>query len=224
MTTSPTPLAAPILALAGDLLGPLINWLVGLMDVIGAPGAGVAVALENIFPPIPSEVILPLAGFTAARGRFSMFDAILWTTIGSTVGALVLYELGRRLGIERLRSLARKIPLMKVSDIDKTVAWFGRHGRRAVFFGRMVPMFRSFISIPAGVQRMPLLQFTLWTAAGSAVWNTVLVGAGYALGSQWSKVEKYTGVFQNVIIVVLVIALAWFIVHRVRQKPSPESE
>lgn len=200
-----------------DLLGPLIDRLVGLMDVIGAPGAGVAVALENLFPPIPSEVVLPLAGFAAARGRFGLIEAIIWTTIGSTVGALALYWLGHKLGVERLRSLARKIPLMKVSDIDRTNDWFGRHGRSAVFFGRMLPMFRSFISIPAGVERMALAAFTAWTFAGSAVWNTVLVGAGYVLGAQWSRVEKYTGILQNVLLVVLGIALVWFIVHRVRQ-------
>lgn len=209
---------------APDLLGPLIDRLVGLMDVIGAPGAGVAVALENLFPPIPSEVVLPLAGFAAARGRFGLVAAILWTTAGSTVGALALYWLGQKLGVERLRRMARRVPLMKVSDIDRTVGWFGRHGRSAVFFGRMLPMFRSFISIPAGVERMPLVQFTLWTAAGSAVWNAVLVGAGYALGAQWSKVERYTGLLQNVLLVVLGVALAWFVVHRVRQGPEPEDD
>lgn len=200
-----------------DVLGPLIDQLVGLMDVIGAPGAAVAVALENVFPPIPSEVVLPLAGFAAARGRFGLLEAIVWTTIGSTVGALALYWMGQKLGVERLRRMARRTPLMKVSDIDRTTAWFARNGRRAVFFGRMLPMFRSFISIPAGVDRMPLLQFTLWTAAGSAVWNTVLVGAGYLLGAQWSRVEKYTGLLQNVLLVVLGVALVWFVVHRVRQ-------
>lgn len=200
-----------------DVLGPLIDQLVGLMDVIGAPGAAVAVALENVFPPIPSEVVLPLAGFAAARGRFGLLEAIVWTTIGSTVGALALYWMGQKLGVERLRRMARRTPLMKVSDIDRTNAWFARNGRRAVFFGRMLPMFRSFISIPAGVDRMPLLQFTLWTAAGSAVWNTVLVGAGYLLGAQWSRVEKYTGLLQNVLLVVLGVALVWFVVHRVRQ-------
>lgn len=200
-----------------DFLGPLIEWLVGLMDVIGAPGAGVAVALENVFPPIPSEVVLPLAGFAAARGRFGVVEAIAWTTIGATVGALVLYEMGRRLGVDRLRRMARRTPLMKVSDIDKTMEWFTRHGRNAVFFGRMLPMFRSFISIPAGVHRMPIWQFTLWTAASSAVWNTVLVGAGYLLGAQWHVVERYTGALQNVIVVVLVVALGYFVIHRVRQ-------
>jgi membrane protein DedA with SNARE-associated domain len=203
--------------LSVDILGPLIDWLVGLMQVIGAPGAGIAVALENIFPPIPSEVILPLAGFTASQGHFSVLSAILWTTAGSAVGALALYWVGRRLGTDRLKRLFDRIPLLKSSDIDRTNAWFSRHGRKAVFFGRMVPLFRSLISVPAGVERMPVWRFLLYTTAGSLVWNTVLILAGWELGANWHIVERHIGIVQNVLVAILVAVVAWFLVHRIRQ-------
>lgn len=200
-----------------DILGPLIDWLVGLMTVIGAPGAGIAVALENIFPPIPSEVILPLAGFTASQGHFTVTSAIIWTTIGSSVGALALYWIGRRLGTERLERLFDRIPLLKSKDVRRTNAWFGRHGRKAVFFGRMVPLFRSLISVPAGVDRMPVWRFLVYTTAGSAIWNAVLILAGWELGANWHIVEGHIGVVQNVLLVILAVVVLWFVVHRLRQ-------
>lgn len=202
----------------GNFLGPLIDWLVGLMMVIGAPGAGIAVAVENIFPPVPSEVILPLAGLTASRGHFTAGSAIAWTTAGSVIGAWVLYLLGARLGVRRLRRCADRIPLLRSSDIDRTVAWFERHGRSAVFFGRLLPLFRSMISIPAGVQRMPWWQFTGYTLLGSGIWNSALILAGWQLGSSWHLVERWTGVLQNVVVAVLAIALIVFVVRRVRRR------
>lgn len=200
-----------------DILGPLIDWLVGLMTVIGAPGAGIAVALENIFPPIPSEVILPLAGFTASRGHFSLASAIIWTTIGSAVGALTLYWIGRRLGSDQLKRLFGRTPLLKASDIDRTNAWFRRHGRKAVFFGRMVPLFRSLISVPAGVDRMPVWRFLIYTTVGSAIWNSLLIFAGAELGANWHIVEGHIGVVQDVLLVILAVVVTWFVVHRLRQ-------
>jgi membrane protein YqaA with SNARE-associated domain len=116
----------------------LADWTVSLMEVIGPVGAGIAIALENLFPPLPSEVVLPMAGLTASRGSFTLFEALLWTTLGSVIGAFALYGLGRWLGAERLRAIAAKIPLLHPEDIDRTVAWFQRHGGKAVFFGRMV--------------------------------------------------------------------------------------
>src|SRR4029450_4579497 len=133
--------------------GGISGWAIRIMETLGAPGAGLAVALENLFPPIPSEVILPLAGFTASQGDMSLVAAIAWTTAGSVVGALVLYLIGALIGRERTRAIAARVPLIKVSDIDRTEAWFQRHGRKTVFFGRMVPLFRSFVSLPAAVER-----------------------------------------------------------------------
>ncbi|MEU4546843.1 DedA family protein [Nonomuraea dietziae] len=128
----------------------MTDWLIELMEILGAPGAGLAIALENLFPPLPSEVILPLAGFTSSRGEMDLLNVLAWTTAGSVVGALALYWAGALLGRERTLALAARIPLLKVSDIAKTEAWFLKHGRKTVFFGRMIPIFRSLISIPAG--------------------------------------------------------------------------
>ena len=197
-------------------LSVLADWTVSLMDVIGAPGAGLAIALENLFPPLPSEVVLPMAGLAASRGAFSLWEALAWTTLGSIVGALALYGLGRWLGVARLRAIAAKVPLLHPEDVDRTVAWFAKHGGKAVFFGRMIPIFRSLISIPAGVTRMPLWKFGLLTAAGSLVWNTIFVLAGFWLGEAWPLVERYAEIFQILVIAAAVGAVGWFLVVRIR--------
>ncbi|MBN9223935.1 MAG: hypothetical protein ABS63_04085 [Microbacterium sp. SCN 70-27] len=201
----------------GSWLTALVDGVVRLMDVIGAPGAGLAIALENLFPPLPSEIILPMAGLAAARGSFTLVEALAWTTAGSVVGAFALYGLGAVFGLDRLRALARRMPLLHVEDVDRTVAWFGRHGGKAVFFGRMLPIFRSLISIPAGVTRMPLWRFGVLSFAGSLVWNAVFVLSGYLLGDQWHIVEEYAGILQYVVIGAASAALVWFTVVRVRQ-------
>jgi len=190
--------------------GSLTGFATDLVERLGGPGAGLAVALENLFPPIPSEVILPLAGFAASRGDLNLVSAIAWTTLGSVVGALALYGIGAALGRERMRAIAARLPLVKVADLDRTEAWFARHGTKAVFFGRMVPIFRSLISVPAGVERMPLPVFLLHTTLGSLLWNTTFVLAGYLLGENWHAVEPVVGTFQNVVILACVAALAWF--------------
>lgn len=201
----------------GSWLTVLVDAVVSLMHVIGAPGAGLAIALENLFPPLPSEVILPMAGLAASRGSFTLVEALAWTTAGSVVGALLLYGIGAWLGLARLRAIAVKVPLIHVEDVDRTVAWFSRHGGKAVFFGRMIPIFRSLISIPAGVTRMPLRRFGLLSLAGSLVWNSVFVLAGFFLGESWHIVETYAEFLQYVVIAATLAAVAWFVVARVRQ-------
>ncbi|WP_452179314.1 DedA family protein [Georgenia thermotolerans] len=191
-------------------------WAVSVMESLGGFGAALLIALENLFPPLPSEVILPLAGFTASRGSLGLVEVIVWCTAGSVVGAWVLYGIGALLGRERTRAIMNWLPLVKIEDVDKTEAWFHRHGKGTVFLGRMIPIFRSLISIPAGITRMPLLLFTALTLAGSLVWNTALIVAGYALGENWHVVENYVGVFTKIVIVLVVLALAWFAVSRVR--------
>ncbi|WP_430592715.1 DedA family protein [Humidisolicoccus flavus] len=189
-------------------------WAVNLMEVIGAPGAGIAIAVENLWPPIPSEVILPLAGFAASQGTFTIAEALIWTTAGSLIGAMVLYFLGRLLGHDRLVRVAERLPLVNASDIDKTTAWFRRHGAKAVFFGRMLPVFRSLISIPAGIEKMPFLQFTLLTLLGSAIWNTIFVLCGFLLGNNWHIVGPYADVLQYVVIGLVVVVIGWWVVKR----------
>jgi membrane protein DedA with SNARE-associated domain len=201
---------------SGDLTG-VAGWAVGLMEAIGAPGAALAIAAENLFPPIPSEVILPLAGFTAAQGGFTIAEAIIWTTLGSVVGALVLYLLGRWLGHERLSTIARKMPLVRASDIDKTTAWFAKHGWKTVLFGRFLPIFRSLISIPAGVERMPVPLFLGLTLVGSAIWNTIFIMIGVTLGRNYHVIEPYMDWLQWVVIGAVVLVLLVLVALRMRQ-------
>jgi membrane protein DedA with SNARE-associated domain len=188
------------------------------MRTIGAPGVGVATALETVFPPVPSEVVLPLAGYTASQGHYGLVAAIVAATVGSLVGALVLYYLGVAWGRERVCATAERIPLLHARDVERAIDWFGRHGRTAIFLGRLVPGVRSFISIPAGIERMPLLQFSAYTTAGSLIWNAVLIGAGYELGAQWHRVERYVGDVANVVYVALGLAVVWFVVSRLRNR------
>ncbi|MEV0643183.1 DedA family protein [Streptomyces sp. NPDC050619] len=196
------------------------QWINDLMDTLGAPGAGIAIALENLFPPLPSEVILPLAGFAASSGRMSLLAALLWTTAGSVIGALALYGVGALLGRDRTVAAAARLPLVKVADIERTEAWFLRHGTKAVFFGRMVPIFRSLISVPAGVERMRLPVFLGLTTLGSALWNTVFVLAGYALGDNWPEVTRLVSTYSKGVLVVATLAVLAFVGIRLLRRPG----
>ncbi|WP_422772414.1 DedA family protein [Plantactinospora sp. WMMC1484] len=216
--TRPGSLAAEPPPLTG-----IAEWATDLMEKLGAPGAGLAVALENLFPPLPSEIILPLAGFAASRGEMGLWSAIFWTTLGSVVGALALYYVGALLGRERTRAIAARLPLVKLADVDRTEAWFVRHGVVTVFAGRMIPIFRSLISIPAGIERMRMLPFLLCTALGSLIWNTAFVLAGYLLGENWHRVEEYAGLVQKLVIMAVVIAVGWFVVSRLARRHRPRS-
>ncbi|SDL26331.1 DedA family protein [Streptomyces indicus] len=191
------------------------QWINTLMDAMGAPGAGLAIALENLFPPLPSEVILPLAGFASSTGDMNLIAALVWTTIGSVVGALALYGVGAVLGRDRTVAIATKLPFVKVSDIEKTEAWFQRHGTKAIFFGRMVPIFRSLISVPAGIERMRLSVFLGLTTLGSAIWNTVFVLSGYLLGENWEDVTGYVSMYSKAVLIAAVLAVLLFVAIRI---------
>ncbi len=194
----------------------LAGWTVDLMDRLGLFGAALAVSLDNFFPPIPSEIILPLAGFAASQGTFSLTGALVATTAGSVFGALVLYWLGRIFGRDRAYWVFERTPLLKTNDLERTEAWFAKHGGKAVFFGRMVPIFRSLISIPAGVERMNATTFLLLTTAGSFIWNFIFVFAGYQLGQDWDRVEPYAEWFQRLVILAVLVVVVTFVVVRVR--------
>lgn len=207
----------------------IVDWVVDLMDRIGGPGVALGIALENIFPPIPSEVILPLAGFTAARGEsFSLVEAILWATLGSVVGALALYGIGAALGLDRLRLIAQKMPLVDVADVDKSVDWFDRHGSKAVLFGRLIPGVRSLISIPAGVDRMRMTTFLAMTTLGSLVWNSLLISLGHQLGDRYELVEEYLDPISKVVYVLIILALlgtlAWMVRRSTRRRHDPDDD
>ena len=186
-----------------NLLEPIVQAVVSLVGALGAPGVGIAVAAENLFPPIPSEVILPSAGFAAASGSMGLVSAIVWATLGSVAGALALYALGAWFGRARFYSLASKI--------------------LAVLLGRVVPVVRSLISIPAGIERMKLLPFTLYTAIGSALWNSVLIGAGYALGANWAIVEEWISRYQLIVFGLAGIALVVWMVRKWTVRRARES-
>jgi membrane protein DedA with SNARE-associated domain len=200
--------------------GGLAGWIADFMATFGAPGAGAVIALESIFPPIPvpSEVILPLAGFAAGRGEFSLLSAIVWTTVGSVVGAAVLYGVGRVVPEHRVRRTLARIPLVDADDIRRAEAWFDRRGRWAVFLGRMVPGIRALVSLPAGARRMSWWQFGVLTALGSLIWNTVFVCGGYVLGARWHLVEPYLDGMQVVVLIAILALVGLLVLRRYRRR------
>ena len=205
------------LGAAGDgstQLTGLAGFAVDVVEKLGATGVGLLVAAENLFPPLPSEIILPLAGYVASQGKMSLLLAIVGATLGSYFGALALYWLGALLGRERLRRIVERLPLVDVVDMENAEAWFARHGGKAVLFGRCVPLVRSLISIPAGIERMPLWRFSLYTLIGSAVWNTIFVVAGYQLGARWKDVGKYSDPINTAVVVIIALVLVQFVVKR----------
>jgi len=188
----------------------ITGWLLDLVDELGAVGVGLSILLETIVPPIPSEAVLGLAGVLIRAGRMSIVPVILFATLGSMLGAVFLYYAGRAMGPRRSHAFLDRLPLVETEDVDKTFDWFERHGRWAVLLGRMVPIVRSFVSVPAGVVRMPFGQFLLFTTVGSLIWNTALVGLGVAAGN---LIERNLHHLDYVVVAVVVLAVIWF-VHR----------
>jgi membrane protein DedA with SNARE-associated domain len=178
-----------------------------VMDALGEIGVGVLVLAENVFPPIPSEVVLPLAGYLASRGRMDLTLVIVAATVGSVLGALLLYEVGARTGRVRLRRFIDWMPLLEGEDLDNAEAWFARHGQASVLLGRCIPVVRSLISVPAGFAEMPRWRFLVLTAIGSGAWNAVFVGTGYALGERFDEIERYSGWLNTAVYVAIVVLL-----------------
>ncbi|MEY2766598.1 MAG: hypothetical protein RL644_1142 [Actinomycetota bacterium] len=196
----------------------MVQWATDVIDAIGLAGVAFLVALENIFPPIPSELILLLAGFNVSEGRFGLVGAVLAATVGSVVGAYFLYAVGRLVQDERLERFlagAGRFVGLKRADVHKGFLWFERHGTAVVLFGRLIPVVRSVVSIPAGSDKMPIGRFTLLTAAGSLVWNTVWVAVGWGLGDQWEKAGKWGDYLQYG---VVALAAVGFVVLVVRSR------
>lgn len=201
--------------------------VIDIIERFGYLGIGLLIALETVFPPLPSEIILPLGGFTASRGDLTLWGVMLAATLGSVVGALILYGVGYWIGRERLYTLVDRYgryALLKQSDIDKANDWFERYSSKAVLIGRLVPVVRSLVSIPAGLTRMPLPTFVLYTAIGSAIWNGILVGAGYALGSRWEEVGGYVSYLQYAVIAGVLAFAGWFVWSRLRTRANREGE
>jgi membrane protein DedA with SNARE-associated domain len=200
------------------MLSGLSDWVVDVIDRLGYVGVALLVALENLFPPIPSEIVLPFAGFVARDGGATLPGMILAATIGSIVGAWTLYGLAAWIGPERLeRFLLRYGKWLRLTpaDVAKAERWFDRRAVVAVLVGRCVPLIRSLVSIPAGFRRMNFGVFTLYTLIGSAIWNTALIGAGYVLRDNWHDVEPILSVVQYVVIALIVAAIGWLLWTRV---------
>ena len=199
-----------------SVTGPVVD----VIDSIGEVGVGALLALETVVPPIPSEVVLPFAGFAASSGRIDPVLAWVAATMGSLLGAYLLYGLGRKVSYERLEHLAgrRWFILFGQRDLARGHRFFERHGSAIVFFGRFIPLVRSIVSVPAGLERMPLGRFTLLTAAGSGVWNALFIAAGYRLGQDYTVVEGWISPVSKVVVALVALGLVWLAVRRWREQ------
>lgn len=203
------------------MLSNLAQWVQDVIESLGYLGVALLVIAENLFPPIPSEIVLPFAGFVARRGDGSVVVMVLASTVGSVVGALVLYAIAAAIGPERIHTFVVRFGKwfgVKEADMVRAEEWFDRRSTVAVLVGRCVPLIRSLVSIPAGFRRMRFVPFIVLTAVGSAVWNVALIGAGAALGDQWDVVGDYVGVFQWLVIAVIVAVVIRFAVKRIQSK------
>lgn len=209
--------AIPIDASIGEL-GGIVGFAGTLIAAIGEWGVGLFTLLETVFPPIPSEVILPLAGFLAQQGELNLPLVVVTSVLGAYVGALLLYWLGAALGQERAIRWLAKLPLVDRDDFVRASEWFSRHGRAAVFFGRLIPGVRSLISLPAGASRMHLLTFSAFTIAGSTLWNGLLIGLGAALGTQYELIDRYSAFINYVVYAAIAGVVVWLVVRRIRRR------
>ncbi len=202
------------------------DWIISIMQTMGYPGIGLLMFLENIFPPIPSELIMPAAGFAATSGGLTLWGAILAGIIGSVLGQLPLYYLGRVVGRRRLKRWADKHGrwlMVSAASIDRADASFNRHGKSAVFFCRVVPGLRSFISIPAGVAKMNLATFLIWTTLGTSIWTSALTTLGYVLGRNYERVSEYMGPVSTTVTVLLIAAVVVWVVRRRRKANAADA-
>jgi membrane protein DedA with SNARE-associated domain len=177
------------------------------MESGGYAGIFLLMILESVFPPIPSELVIPLAGFAAARGDLNIIGVIVATTLGGLVGCIPWYLLGRMYGIRRLKRLSEKygrVVTLNSDDVEHAQAWFNRHGHLAVFFGRLMPTVRSLISVPAGIARMPFAPFMFYSFLGTSIWTMLLLFLGYVLESQYEKISVYVDYVSNGIIIAFV--------------------
>ena len=202
------------------MLSNLADRVTDVIDSLGYVGVALLVALENVFPPIPSEIVLPFAGFVASDGDANLIGMIVAATIGSLIGALILYGVSAWVGPDRVGQIVIRYGRwlrLTTDDVVKAERWFDRYSNRAVLVCRCIPLIRSLISIPAGFRRMPLGQFVVYTTIGSAIWNSALIGAGYLLRASWHDVEPVLSWFQYVVVAVIAVAIGWFVWSRRRR-------
>ncbi|MBD1836232.1 DedA family protein [Cyanobacteria bacterium FACHB-472] len=201
----------------------MVDWITNTMQSLGYVGIGLLMFLENLFPPIPSELIMPLAGFTVAKGNMNFLLAVTAGVLGTMLGALPWYYVGNLVGEENLKRLANKYGKwigLSSKDIDKADNWFDKHGGKAVFYGRLVPGVRTLISLPAGISGMPLVPFLLYSTLGTTLWVGLLTYAGYALGDNYELVEQYLGPVSKIVFVVLLVAFVIWLVMKRKKKQT----
>ena len=189
----------------------MASWIEGLVNQTSYFGVALLMLLENVFPPIPSELIMPLAGYTASHGQANIVLVIVAGTVGSLAGAVLWYLVGHWLGDERTKRFSRRHGrwlTLTPQDIEQAEDWFGRHGAKAVFIGRLIPTVRTLISVPAGICGMPWTKFLVYSSLGTAIWTAALALAGYALGSQYQTVSNWMGPVSNGIFAVIV---GWYL-------------
>ncbi|GAB4376684.1 MAG: DedA family protein [Elainellaceae cyanobacterium] len=199
----------------------MADWITRTIESLGYIGIGLLMFLENLFPPLPSELIMPLAGFTASQGEMALVPAIAAGVIGTMLGALPWYYLGKFLGEARIKRWIEKHGRwlgFSTEDVDKSKQWFYRRGRTAVFLCRMVPGVRTLISLPAGFSDMPMPQFLIYSTLGTLGWVILLTLAGYILGENYELVEQYLGPVAKIVLITLAIAFIVWIVRRVRNQ------
>ena len=200
-----------------QLLEQVAGWIEELIAAIGYPGIVLVMAIENIFPPIPSEAVLPFAGSLSAKGELDFWWVVAAGTAGSLLGAVVLYGIGyfaREAGVRRLVATYGKYVFISEADLDRGAAWFERYGEAVIFFGRLIPLIRSIVSVPAGYTRMHFGRFVLFTTLGTALWSLVLTYAGRLLGENWEQIKTFIEPYQNVTLVVLILFVVGFIAWR----------
>lgn len=201
----------------------MVEWITNTMSSLGYLGIGLLMFLENLFPPIPSELIMPLAGFTVSRGEMQLFPAIVAGVVGTILGAFPWYYAGKFFGEERLRDLADKYGkwiTVTGKDIDKANNWFTRYGGMAVFLCRLVPGVRTLISLPAGLNHMPLTPFIIYSTIGTTLWVTFLTGAGYLLGDHYDLVEEYISPISKIALLSLVIGFGLWVLRKNMRKSA----
>jgi membrane protein DedA with SNARE-associated domain len=198
------------------------EWILNIMNSLDYGGIALLMFAENLFPPIPSELIMPLAGFTVAQGKMNFTLAVLAGVIGTILGAFPWYYAGKLLGEERLKSLADKYGkwiTVSSQDIDKATRWFSRYGNKAVLVGRLVPGVRTLISLPAGLSNMPLAPFLIYSTLGTTAWVMLLTFLGYMLGAKYQVVDKYLAPVSKIVLVFLIVAfIAWVVIKQQKAK------
>ncbi|WP_181702378.1 DedA family protein [Chthonobacter albigriseus] len=204
----------------------MFDWIVEWVEKGGYAGVALLMFLENVFPPIPSELIMPLAGFSAHQGGMNIWAVVFAGTVGSLAGALFWYWIGLWLGRGRVEVLIARfgrVITMNLDDLDAARGWFRWHAAKAVFFGRLVPTVRTLISVPAGVAPMPLAPFMMWSSLGTGLWTALLAVAGYLLGSQYELVEAWLDPASKVVVGIIVVAYVWrFVTYKPGRKPVAE--